>query len=104
MSLTDEQVRVAALSRVARLFGVEVTQISMAARFDTAFQVSFVSGFRRNEFDKLLDDIRDVADRSVLRQIESGDLEVATVGEYCEHMVRCYRTKPHDVAAVLHAT
>lgn len=103
MPLTDDQIRAAALSRIARLFGLELTQISMAARFDTAFQVSFVSGFRRNEFDKLLDDVRDVADRSVLRRIESGELEIATVGEYCEHMVKCYKSKPDDVAAVLDA-
>lgn len=104
MSLTDEQVRAAALSRIARLFDVDLTQISMLARFDTAFQVSFVSDFRRNEFDKLLDDVRDVADWSVLRRIESGDLEIATVADYCDHMVRCYKTKPDAVAAVLDTT
>jgi hypothetical protein len=103
MPITDDEIREAALLRIARLFGMKPGSVLMSAQFERDFAVSFVSDFKRNEFDRLLDDIRDVADRAILRQIESGALVISTVGEYCEHMVRCYKTRPDEVVSVLSA-
>ena len=46
-------------------------------------------------------DIRDVADKHVVKELGSGTLVIRTVGDYCDHMVRCYRTKPKDVIYIL---
>ena len=63
--------------------------------------VSFVSDFRRNELDRVTDDILDVADRTIAKEIASGHLTMQTVGEYCDLMARCSRTRRNDVLKLL---
>lgn len=57
--------------------------------------------FKHNEYDQMLHDIRDVADRQSLKKIDSGALEIRTVAEYCEHMVWCYHTNEKAVLSTL---
>lgn len=42
-----------------------------------------ISDFKRNEFDLLLDDIRDVANREIAAELDKGVLVIDTVGDYC---------------------
>ncbi len=101
MEFSDDDLRDAAKRRVAALFGVEPHALVSGAAFGDALKATFVSDFRDNEFDQLSCDIRDVADRAILRELNTGVLVIRTVGDYCEHMVRCYRTRPNDVIHVL---
>lgn len=100
-ALSDDELRQAAKKRVARLFKVSSDDLSFDAVFGEDIKASFVSDFRLNEFDILLEDIHYVADMKTERELNSGATAIRTVGDYCEHMVRCYRTKPKEVARVL---
>ena len=97
----EEKVRYSALLRVAAVFRMQPNALSANTRFGDDLKASFVSDFRANEFEQLDRDIRDVADRGILRELGTGALVIKTVGDYCEHMVRCYRINPNDVSRVL---
>lgn len=92
----------AAMKRVAEVFGISIDDLRPELTFGEDLKCSFVSDFRRNEFDMIGDDINDVADRNVAKELASGTLVITTVGDYCRHMVRCYEAKPEDVEHVLH--
>lgn len=101
MKLSDEELRRAARSRVARLFNVNPDTLDLDVVFGEGLKASFVSDWKANEFDLLYDDICDVADRNIWKELGSGVFAIRTVGDYCEYMVRCYRTKPKEVIRVL---
>ncbi|WP_434148436.1 hypothetical protein ACR2R6_14190 [Methylocaldum gracile subsp. desertum] len=90
--------------RVARLFNVAPASLSPDSVFGVDLKASFVADFKANEFDPLDYDIHDVADRPTLKQLSSGALVIRTVGDYCEQMIRCYKTKPDDVRRILGMT
>jgi len=100
MDEIEEKIRAKALLRLAGIFHVPVAALSPERRFDD-LKASFVSDFRRNEFDQVSDDIHDVADRVVAKELGSGALTINTVGDYCDHMVRCSRAKQKDVKRLL---
>ncbi len=101
MDDTEKLIREKALLRLSGIFGIPVADLDPDRRFGDDLKASFVSDFRRNEFDKVNDDIHDVADKEVTNEMASGRLTIHTVGDYCEHMVRCSRTKRKDVERVL---
>jgi hypothetical protein len=92
-----------ATRRIARLFGLDEATISPSAAFGEGLEPSFVSDFKYNEFDQVDFDIRDLADRDLLKMLESGKLTIRTVSDYCQYMITCYRTNPDEVMRVLHA-
>ncbi|MGE0383047.1 MAG: hypothetical protein AB7O90_19615 [Hyphomicrobium sp.] len=102
--ICDESIRRHALLRISRLFNVEAGSLPTDASFGKELRPSFVSDFKVNEFDRLDNDIKDVADREILKELRSGVLTIRTVRDYCEHMVRCYRTRPDEVIHVLQIT
>lgn len=97
MNDSENDVRHRALLRLAGIFRIPVSALSLDLRFGTELKASFVSDFRRNELDMVGDDIRDVADRAVIKELESGRLVIQTVGDYCDHMVRCRKVNPKGV-------
>jgi hypothetical protein len=99
--MTEEQIRVHALARIADVFGLRRTEIRAGLQFGVDLVAKSRSDFRRNEFDRILDDIRDVADRDTVAELESGRHTISTVEDYCNHMVHCFRTKPDGVRDVL---
>ncbi|HUG76660.1 MAG TPA: hypothetical protein VML57_04155 [Burkholderiales bacterium] len=101
MEISEEQVRRYAQLRIAKLFHVEPEALSLQAVFGDVLKASFVSDFKANEFEQLDRDVKDVADRQTLQELASGALVIRTVDDYCDHMVRCYRTKPEEVMRVL---
>jgi GMP synthase PP-ATPase subunit len=101
MDEIEEKIREKALLRLSGIFHVSVAALSPERRFGEGLKASFVSDFRRNEFDQVSDDIHDVADRTVAAELGSGNLTIKTVGDYCDLMVRCSRTKPKDVKRIL---
>ena len=94
-------IRERAHARVAQLFNLAPAALPLGAEFAKDLKASFVSDFRHNEFDKLDQDIKDVADRATRKRLGSGELVIRTVADYCDHMVACYATNPRDVARVL---
>lgn len=94
-------IRQHALLRLAALFGVLVESLSLDMRFGDELKAGPVSYFRDNEFDVIDNDIKDVADKHILKEMERGALEIQTVADYCNHMVRCDSTKPVGVARLL---
>jgi hypothetical protein len=102
MDDTEKLIREKALLRLSGIFAMPVADLHPGRRFGgDDLKVSFVSDFRRNELDRVTDDILDVADRTITKEINSGQLKMQTVGEYCDLMVRCSRTKPEAVKKLL---
>jgi hypothetical protein len=101
MNEHERNVRECALRRIAKVFNVSIESLTDEAAFGEDLRASFVSRIKSNEFDLILSDIRDCADRHTLEELESGTLVIRTVGDYCDHMVRCLAVKPDDVAVVL---
>jgi hypothetical protein len=97
----ERKLREAARLRIAQVFNVPSDLLASGAQFGVELKSSFVSDFRANEYDQIHNDIRDVADRQILKDLGSGALVIRTVGEYCDHMVRCYRSKPDEVNRIL---
>ena len=93
-------IRERALLRVAGVFRIPVETLRPEHVFGVDLKPSFVSDFRRNELDQIDDDIHDVADQAVAKQFESGQLVIRTVGDYCNHLIRCSQTKLKDVERI----
>jgi len=97
----EENIRERARARVARIFGLTPDALPLSAEFGKELKSSFVSDFRYNEFDKIDQDIKDVADRATRERLGSGELVIRTVAEYCDHMVSCYAKNPKEVGRLL---
>jgi hypothetical protein len=100
-SQSEDVVRQYALRRLAEVFCVPESELPNEARFGYELRAVPASCFKLNEFDLIDSDIKDVADRRLLKEMSRGELVIRTVGEYCEHMVKCYLIKPKEVAQVL---
>lgn len=94
-------VRTKAIERLAKVFGVDVSELKAEVDLTTHFTVKPSSFFKRNEFDIISDDINDVANNRMLKKIRKGEVEIRTVGEYVNYMIECYRENPKMVESVL---
>ncbi len=101
MNYDESIVRKYALRRLAAVFGVAESEISPDAKFGRELKANGRSDFKLNEFDLIDDDIKDVADADTRRRLANGAFEVATVRDYCDHMVRSSTTNARMVARVL---
>jgi hypothetical protein len=101
MNAMSDNFELLALERIAAVFNLPVEQLRPEWTFGTDLTSSFRSDFARNEYDVLGDDVRDVADKPALRLINSGELEIHTVREYCEFMATMSRDNPKEVKFVL---
>lgn len=99
--LTEELVRRFAVRRLADVFHLPETALTYEARFGRELKAASVSDFKANEFDMIDNDIKDVVDRGLRKQMSQGTLVIRTVGDYCDHMVRCSSVNPREVARVL---
>lgn len=105
MSDPDEIIRKFALQRIANVFNISVDLLNEAAVFGEDLKATRSTGlFRRNEYDAIEGDILDVCDRETYKTISSGNLTIYTIGDYCNHMARCYKHNPKDVIATLKIT
>ncbi len=104
VALDEQSIRAAALARIAQLFSLPASSLKDEMRFGDDLKASFVSDWRRNEFDQVLDDIRDVADAETLKALNAGILVITTIGDYCDHMVRCYEANPKAAEDALSAS
>jgi len=86
---------------MAQVFGMSADGVRPEHVFGEDLRSSGKSDFKYNEYDQMLHDIRDVADRQSLKEIDSGALEIRTVAEYCDHMVRSYQANEKAVLSAL---
>ena len=96
-----EVVRRHSLRHLAEVFGVSEASLSLDARFGHELKANPASDFKANQFDIIDGDIKDVADKRLLKEMAQGTLVIQTVGDYCEHMVRCSGINPEEVVRVL---
>ena len=101
VSYPEAMVRQHALQRLAEVFRVPQSSLSDETWFGQDLKAAPASPLKMNEFDVFDDDIKDVADKPMLKDMAKGLLVIRTVGDYCEHMVRCSVIKPQKVARVL---
>lgn len=101
-------IRARAHARVASIFKLEPQALRPSSAFGHDLHCTFVSDFRANEYDRLDQDIKDVADRETRRRLATGELVIRTVAEYCDDLVTCFATRPGEVVHLLeldkHAT
>jgi hypothetical protein len=93
-----------ALRRLALIFHVPFDSLKADLKFGVDLKASFISDFRRNELDMVSDDIHDVASKLIAKEIRSGHLNIRTVGEYCDYMVRCSKSNLKEVEYLLQVT
>ncbi len=99
--VTKQEIFDQAKKRIAKIFSIPVESLNLKDRFDGELQASFVSDFKDNEFDKINYDLQDVADKSMRKKLQSGDVVVNTVEDYCEYMCACFEVNPKGVYKVL---
>jgi hypothetical protein len=98
---SEEVVHRRSLRHLAEVFGVSEASLSLDARFGQELKANPASDFKANQFDIVDNDIKDVADKRLLKKMVQGSLVIQTVGDYCEHMVRCSTINPEAVVRVL---
>lgn len=101
MKYSDSEVSSASRQRIARIFQIPIDSVDLEHVFGTDLTSSGRSDFKYSELDQILHDIRDVADKETIKEINSGALVICTVGDYCDHMLRCYRKNESEVLTVL---
>jgi len=99
--ITRQIIFTQSIRRIANIFSVPEERLKLKDRFDAELHVSFVSDFKDNEFDQINYDIQYVADKKTLKKIQSGDITIYTVEDYCEHMCACFEVNPKYVCEVL---
>ena len=64
----DRKLRRFARLRIARIFKVPPESLTSDSRFGEQVKASFVSDFKTNEYEQVDRDIKDVADRKILKE------------------------------------
>ena len=99
--IDKNEVRSYALKRISDVFSVPFDSLKYDDKFGVDLNCTYVSDLKFNEIDMIYHDLRDVATREILEEIEDGLVVINTVGEYCEYMVRCSDVNAEEVAYVL---
>jgi RHS repeat-associated protein len=91
-ALPSEQLaRQHALQLLTEVLEVAAESLPHDARFGEELKAQTVSSFKRPAFNIICDDVTDVADKPIRKEIGQGKLVIKSVGDYCDHMVRCSR-------------
>jgi hypothetical protein len=90
----EGNIRLKSLARLAKIFNLSKIELTEDMVFATDLKPSNVSSWKRNEYDIILDDIRDASNRELLKKIDRGELEIITVADYINHMINCFSDKP----------
>ena len=79
--LSEAAVRRHSLRRLAEVFGVSEASLVLDARFGGELRANPSSDFKANQFDIVDGDIKDVADKRLLKEMAQGKLVIQTVGD-----------------------
>ena len=97
----EEIIRNKALVRLSSIFSVPVKILDGDMLITKIKEPRKISLLKRNEYDIVADDIRDVASTRILKLINNGDLTIITVDDYVNHMISCYKEVPRLVNNLL---
>jgi len=100
MDAVNEAVRSKALLRLSKVLKIPMNSLDGKMKLDT-IEPEFVSFFKRNELDLILDDVYDVAPSKIYKLLTKGGLVIETVDDYADHMVNCYSENSRMVISVL---
>jgi hypothetical protein len=101
MANLDDTIRAHALLRVAAIFDVPIESLRPDLKWGEDLVAGAVSNWRYKELDMIERDIRQAADPSIADELSSGRLVITTLGDYCDHMVRCHLARPEAVETIL---
>jgi len=99
----NESLRNKILSHIASVLKVPSESLNDEMRFGIDIKPSFVSDFKYNELDILIEDMRDACSGKILTEWNRGEINTETVGEYIEHIIRCYNENPKLVTKLIFA-
>jgi hypothetical protein len=91
--VTSLSIKAKALRRVAYLFKRPLSVLRLDDRFGIELDASFVSDFRRNEMDRILFDVEDIAE---ILDDESVFSHIVTVNDFCNLVDRLYKANPNQ--------
>jgi hypothetical protein len=86
---------------LAKAFNLPVESLNLDARFGVDLIAEPRRFWKDNAYDDVDADIKDVADRELQAKMASGQYEILTVRDYCNHMVRCFSLRPKVVMKIL---
>jgi hypothetical protein len=90
------------LLRIANIFNISFDSLRRESEFGKDLKVGSSSGLlKRNEYELIEEDIYNVANRLFYKELVAGNLTIRTVGDYCNHMVRCFKVNQENVIYVL---
>jgi hypothetical protein len=101
VEVPEKVIRERAFARISALFGIPVQELRESFRFGEELHPSVASAFRDNEVEDVVDDIVNVSTPLMIREFGKGVWDIKTLGDYCDHMVRCYELSPRAVSKVL---
>lgn len=101
MNDINQKIRSKSLQRIAKIFNVDADSLNDEVDLTTTFEPVSINFWARNQFDMVLDDIRDAADKDSIGLLNSGKIEIKTVGDYVKFMTMCYQKNPKLVQLVL---
>lgn len=101
MDNSSEKIRNKSLERIAEIFDVDADSLNDDLDLTVTFEPNAVKFWKRNQFDMVLDDIRDAAGKNSIELLNNGEFEVKTVGDYIRFMMICYEENPKLVQLVL---
>lgn len=110
MLLVQKDLRIAAVNDVLRqnilLYlskvlntPVELLKDEMILGVD--IKPSFVSDFKYNELDALIEDLRDIGSGAIAKEWKRGDVKIESVGDCVKYISRCYDAKPKLVSNLI---
>lgn len=101
MDSISDKIRNKSIKRIAEIFNIDAESLNDGLDLTITFKPRVVKFWKRNQFDMLLDDIRDAAGKNSIELLNSGELEIKTVGDYVRFMIICYEENPKFVQLVL---
>ncbi|MBV34777.1 MAG: hypothetical protein CMP47_04885 [Rickettsiales bacterium] len=87
---TEDEVYELALKRLADIFSISELTLKPEMRFGKDLKSIKASGFKYNEFDRVLFDIEDLSSRKMYKKLEKGEVKINTVDDYCNFIISCY--------------
>lgn len=100
-NIIENRIRCKCLRRIADIFRVDKENLTGDTDLTKLSEPQPVRFWKRNAFDKVLDDIRDAAGKESLNLLDTGEFVVTTVDDYVRFMQICYEENPRFVQLVI---
>lgn len=99
-NLNQFEIEYLAKKRISKIFKINIKNLSPDFIFGQDLTPSFISDWKQNEIDDVIEDINFIVSRSI--KIELGkDFKLNTVEDYCNFMIKSYYKNPKRVLKIL---